>query len=164
MRFAQNVGCLLLGMALAVPAWPQNITTVAGNSSWGQVYNVSVDAAGNLYAADYTKHVVYKVDRLGSTTVVAGTGTAGYSGDGALATSALLNSPLGTAVAPDGTLYIADYGNNRIRKVAPNGIITTIAGSTAGFAGDGGPATNAKLYGPFSLALDAGGNLFLTDY
>lgn len=158
------IGCLLVGFAMAEPAQPQTITTVAGNSSWGQIYNVSVDAAGNLYVADFTMHVVYKVDRLGSTTVVAGTGVAGYSGDGALATTAKLDGPLGTAVAPDGTLYIADYSNTRIRKVAPNGIITTIAGSTAGFSGDGGPATNAKLGGPFSLALDAGGNLFFTDY
>ncbi len=149
---------------MAVPAQSQTITTVAGNASWGQIYNVSVDAAGNIYAPDFAKHVVYRVDTLGATTIVAGNGTAGYSGDGALATNAQLNAPLGTAVAPDGTLYIADYSNNRIRKVVTNGIITTIAGSTAGFAGDGGPATSAKLYGPFSMALDGTGNLFLVDY
>ncbi|HUS06038.1 MAG TPA: IPT/TIG domain-containing protein [Bryobacteraceae bacterium] len=150
-------------MTAALPVQAQNITSIGGNSSWGLVYNVSVDAAGNLYAADSTKHVVYKVDSLGATTVIAGTGTAGYSGDGALATSAQLRQPLGTAVAPDGTVYIADYGNERIRKVAPNGIITTLAGSTSGFSGDGGPATSAKLNGPASLVLDPAGNLFVSE-
>ena len=115
-------------------------------------------------APDYTKHVVYKVDRLGSTTVIAGNGKPGYSGDGALATNAQLNSPLGTAVAPDGTVYIADFSNDRIRKVAPNGIITTIAGSTGGFSGDGGQASSAKLNGPFSMALNASGDLFFVDF
>ncbi len=134
---------------------------MAGNSTWGAVYNVTLDSAGNMYVADYTKHVVYKIDRLGSTTVVAGNGKAGYSGDGGLATSAQLSAPLGTAIAPDGTLYIADYNNDRIRKVAPNGIITTFAGSTGGFSGDGGPASAAKLNGPFSLVLDSTGNLFV---
>jgi uncharacterized protein (TIGR03437 family) len=153
----------LLLVACTLPAWPQNITTVAGNSSWGLIYNVSVDAAGNLYVADQTKHAVYKIDTLGSTTIVAGTGAAGYSGDGALATAAKLNQPLGTAVAPDGTLYIADYANDRIRKVAPNGIITTVAGSVAGFTGDGGPATAAHIYGPISLVLNSAGDLFFTD-
>jgi len=163
MRLAHRLGCLLLGLALAVPAWPQTINTVAGNSTWGQVYNVTVDAAGNIYVPDFSKHVVYKVDRLGVTTTVAGDGRAGYSGDGALATNAQLFAPVGTAVAPDGTLYIAEFSNHRIRKVAPTGIITTIAGSVGGFTGDGTPATAARLNGPLSLALDAAGNLFFTD-
>jgi uncharacterized protein (TIGR03437 family) len=142
----------------------QTITSVAGNSSWGQIYNLSIDAARNMYVADFTKNVVYKVDRQGTTTtVVAGTGTRGYSGDGAPATNAQLASPGGTAVAPDGTLYISDCGNDRIRKVAPNGIITTIAGSVGGFLGDGGQATAARLNCPRSIVLDAAGNLFFTD-
>ncbi len=163
MRLAHTVVGLLLGLALAVPAWPQTINTVAGNSTWGQVYNVTVDAAGNIYAADFTKHVVYRVDRFGATTTVAGNGRAGYSGDGALATNAQLFAPVGTAVAPDGTLYIAEFSNHRIRKVASNGIITTIAGSVGGFTGDQGPATAARLNAPLSLALDADGNLLFTD-
>lgn len=152
-----------LGLAAATPALPQTITTVAGNSTWGLIYNVTVDSAGNIYAADFTKHLVYKVDRLGSTTVVAGTGRAGYSGDGALAANAQLNSPAGTAIGPDGSLYIADYSNDRIRKVASNGIITTIAGSTGGFTGDGGPATAARINAPLSLVFNAGGDLFFSD-
>jgi uncharacterized protein (TIGR03437 family) len=156
--------CSLAFIAATLPAWPQNITTVGGNSSWGDIQNVAVDTAGNLYAADPSKHVVYKVDRLGSTTVIAGNGTAGYSGDGALATAAQLRTPAGAVPGPDGSVYITEYGNHRIRKVAPNGIITTIAGTgTLGFAGDGGPATAARIYAPLSIIMDPAGNLYFTD-
>src|SRR5438045_3340538 len=79
---------LLLGIAGMVPAVSQTITSVAGNSSWGLIYNVTVDGAGNIYVADNTKHNVYKVDTLGSTVTIAGTGLAGLTGDGALATAA----------------------------------------------------------------------------
>jgi len=154
---------LLLGIAGMVPAVSQTITSVAGNSSWGLIYNVTVDGAGNIYVADNTKHNVYKVDTLGSTVTIAGTGLAGLTGDGALATAARLNQPTGLALAPDGTIYIADATNDRIRKIAPNGIITTFAGTTQGFSGDGGPASAAKLNEPISLALDAAGNLFFVD-
>jgi uncharacterized protein (TIGR03437 family) len=164
MRLTGSTACLFAGLVLASPARSQTITTVAGNSSWGDVQNVTVDAAGNMYAADVTKAVVYKIDRLGNTAVVAGNGTQGYSGDGAAATAAQLRQPSGTAVAPDGTLYIAEYGNNRIRKVAPNGIITTFAGTgTAGFTGDGGAATAARIYAPHSMVMDTAGNLFFVD-
>src|ERR1700730_15957121 len=108
MRFTRRVSFFLFVLALAAPVWAQNINSVGGNTSWGAVYNVSVDAAGNMYVPDQTKSVIYKVDTLGSATVVAGNGRAGYSGDGALATDAQLNAPLGAAIAPDGTLYIAD--------------------------------------------------------
>ncbi len=86
----------LLLMATGIPAWSQIITTVGGNSTWGAVYQNAVDTAGNLYAADYDVHVVYKVDRVGGTTVVAGTsGVGGYAGDFGQATSALLRNPTG---------------------------------------------------------------------
>jgi uncharacterized protein (TIGR03437 family) len=152
------------GALLTIPMIAQNINTVGGNSSWGDVQNVTVDANGNLFVADVNKSVVYKVDRFGSTTTVAGTGTRGYSGDGALATSAQLNEPAGTAVTADGTLYITEYGNHRIRKVATNGIITTYAGTgVLGFSGDGGPASAAKIYAPLSIIVDKDGNLYFTD-
>lgn len=161
MNWKQIAFLLLTGCA----AWAQNITTVAGNSSWGLVYNVKLDAAGNMYVADQTKHQVYKVDPRGTVTVIAGTGRAGYSGDGGQATAAQLNAPSDAIPAPDGSVYIADTSNDRIRKIAPNGIITTIAGtSPAGFAGDGGAATAARLNGPFALLLDSAGNLYFTDY
>ena len=163
MRLNQIWG-IALGLAWAISGNAQNITTVAGNSSWGDIQNVTVDAAGNIYAADIYYHVVYKVDRLGTTTVVAGNKTRGYSGDGGLATSAQINQPTAVAVAADGTMYISDYGNARIRKVATNGIITTIAGTgAAGFTGDGGAATSARIYAPQSMIIDPAGNLFFVD-
>lgn len=151
-------GCSLLTACIA-----QNINTVAGNSTWGLVYNVAVDNAGNVYVPDSTKHQIYKVDTQGVSTVIAGTGRAGYSGDGAQATDAQLNGPIGVAVGADGTVYFADNANDRIRKIAPGGIITTVAGSVGGFTGDGGAATAARLNGPVSVALDAAGNLYFTD-
>lgn len=158
-----RTAALLFAFACLLPA--QTVTSVAGNSSWGNAYNVAVDSAGNIFVPDATRHQVYKIDPLGATTVVAGTGTPGYSGDGALATAAQLRTPYGVAVAPDGTLYIADYTNDRIRKVAPNGIITTIAGTgTGGFTGDGGPATAARINGPFTVALDPAGDLYFVDF
>ncbi|MBI2688941.1 MAG: hypothetical protein HYX27_21775 [Acidobacteria bacterium] len=156
MRFLFTLLC-----ALAIHG--QTITSVAGNSSWRLVYNVALDSAGNIYTADQGTHQVYKTDLFGATTVIAGTGRAGFSGDGALAVNAQLNAPLGVAVAPDGTLYVTDYTNDRIRKIAPNGIITTIAGTVGGFAGDGGPATAARLNGPISIVLDPAGNIYFSD-
>ena len=160
MKTKYGLLCLMIASA---SLWAQTVTTVAGNSTWGLFYAQSVDAAGNIYVADSTKHYVYKIDTLGSTTILAGTGRAGYSGDGALATTAQLNGPIATAVAPDGSLYISDQGNDRIRKISPTGIITTIAGSVGGFTGDGGPATAARINGPGGMVLDAAGNLFFTD-
>ena len=97
---------IVLGLTWAIGGAAQTMNTVAGNSSWGDIQNVTVDAAGNIYAADIFYHVVYKVDRLGTTTTVAGNRTRGYSGDGALATNAQLYAPTAVAVAPDGTLYM----------------------------------------------------------
>src|SRR5262249_53114146 len=89
---------------------------------------------------------------------------AGYAGDGALATTAKMNQPGSVVVGPDGSVYIAEYGGDRIRKVAPNGIITTFAGTgVAGFTGDGGPATSARINAPLSLVMDAAGNIFFSD-
>ena len=104
-----------------------------------------MDSAGNLYIADSGNNRIRKVSN-GVITTVAGNGTAGFSGDNGPATSAQLNYPQGVAVDSAGNLYIADTGNNRIRKVS-NGVITTVAGNgTAGFSGDNGPATSAQLH------------------
>ncbi|RAJ92156.1 NHL repeat-containing protein [Larkinella arboricola] len=98
-------------------------------------------------------------------TTVAGNGTDGFSGDGGLATNAGLSLPYGVAVDAQGNLFIADVNTNSIRKVTPNGIITTVAGISGpqGFSGDGGPATQASLYRPASIALDGWGNLYISD-
>jgi hypothetical protein len=106
---------------------------------------------GDVYIADTGNNVIRKVDGTGVITTVAGNGTAGYAGDDGLATAAELNGPSGVAVDEAGNIYIADTDNNRIRKVsAATGIITTIADTTgqAGYSGDKGPATAAKLNGP----------------
>jgi sugar lactone lactonase YvrE len=122
-----------------------------------------VDAAGNLYIADFGDNRVRKVSN-GVITTVAGNGTQGFSGDNGPATSAQLFTPAGVAVDSAGNLYIADKGNNRIRKVS-NGMITTVAGNgTQGFGGDNGPATGAQLYSPAGVAVNSASNLYIADY
>ncbi len=152
------------------------VTTVAGNGSFG--YNgdnlaatdaqlagpsgIALDASGNLYIADGYNNRIRKVSN-GIITTVAGTGDAGFSGDKGTAAGATLRQPSDVAVDSAGRLFIADYGNNRIRMVA-NGTITTVAGTgTPVFSGDLGPAFTAGLGAPQRLAIDAADNLYLVD-
>jgi hypothetical protein len=105
---------------------------------------VVVDASGNVYFADTLNHRIRKIDTGGFISTIAGTGTAGFSGDGGPATLANLFVPQGVAVDSGGNVYISDFNNARIRKVDSSGIITSFAGNgTSGLGGDGGPATNA---------------------
>ena len=123
-----------------------------------------MDAAGNLYIADYGNHRVRRVDLAGRITTVAGTGDRGYGGDGGPATAAQLGPPSGLAMDAAGNLYIADHSNRRVRRVDTTGEITTVAGNgTQGDSGDGGPAPNAQLIGPYGVAVDAAGNLYIAD-
>ena len=123
---------------------------------------VAVDAAGNLYISDTGNSVIRKVSG-GVITTIAGTGTAGFTGDNGAATSATLSGPAGIALDAAGNLYIADYGNNRVRMIS-GGTITTVAGNgTATFAGDNGSATSASLSGPLDVKVDAAGNLYIAD-
>jgi sugar lactone lactonase YvrE len=125
---------------------------------------LAMDPAGNLYISDLNNQRIRKVATSGIVTTVAGTGTAGSSGDGGLATSAQLNTPYGVAADAAGDLFIADTNNHLIRKVTPDGIIKTIAGTgAAGFSGDGGPATLAQLNAPAGVAVDAAGNVYVAD-
>jgi DNA-binding beta-propeller fold protein YncE len=137
------------------------ITTVARlNTPTG----VAVDAAGNLFIAEDYGHRVRKLAPDGTLTTVAGTGKRGFSGDGGLAVSATLNEPFQLAVDSAGNLFISDWGNYRVRKVDANGVISTVAGNGQKvYSGEGGPATQAGLRGPCGLAIDARGNLYLTD-
>src|SRR5690242_11073985 len=181
MRLFQSI-CLSLFCVVVLTsnalAQTPTINTIAGNGTVGYTGDggqataaqinahggVAVDSAGNLYFADLSaRSVVRKVTPAGIITTVAGNGSSGFSGDGIHATSAQLNVPRGMAVDFLGNLYIADSGNNRIRKVS-GGVITTVAGNgSAGFAGDGGSATNALLNSPRGVAVDASGNLFIAD-
>lgn len=128
----------------------------------------ALDLDGNLYVADTIDNRIRRIDSKGQITTVAGGamgGAAGFSGDGRPATAAQLNAPEGIAVGADGSLYIADTANERIRKVDPNtGIITTVAGNgQEGYSGDGGKGTRAELDVPLGLAVDLHGNLYIAD-
>jgi uncharacterized protein (TIGR03437 family) len=122
---------------------------------------------GNLYIADSSNQRIRKVSSNGTITTVAGNGgPGGFSGDGGPATSAALNFPLGMAMDGLGNLYFADGGNNCVRRIAPNGVITTVAGNgngTGGFFGDQGPATSATLNIPEDVAIDVANNLLIAD-
>ncbi len=101
----------------------------------------------------------------GVISTVAGSETAGYSGDGNAATAAQLNLPGGLALDGAGNLYVSEFGNSTVRKVTPQGVISTVAGNgTAGYSGDGNPATAAQLNKPTGLAVDGAGNLYITNY
>ena len=154
------------------------ITTIAGTGERGftgdggpateaRLYGpdgLAVDGAGNLYVADYANHRVRRIDPEGVITTIAGTGERGFGGDGGPATEAQLNNPRGLAVDGSGNLYVGDYYNHRIRRIDPDGVITTIAGTgDQGFGGDGGPATEAQLNFPTGLAVDGSGNLYVAD-
>jgi sugar lactone lactonase YvrE len=125
---------------------------------------VAVDAAGNLYISQQVSQIVRRVSTTGLITTIAGNGTQGFSGDGGPAVQAQMRAPVGIASDSAGNLYVAEQANNRIRRVGVDGIITTIAGNgVAGFSGDGGPAVEASINGPFGVAVDRAGNVYLTD-
>ncbi|HKS95063.1 MAG TPA: hypothetical protein VJV74_02900 [Terriglobia bacterium] len=125
---------------------------------------IAVDADGDLYIADRANNCIRKVGPSGTITTVAGTGRSGFGGDGGPAVKAALSGPGGVAVDSEGDLYIADSGNNRIRRVDSSGNITTLAGNGgAGFNGDGGPAAKASLAHPTGVAVDDEGALYIAD-
>jgi len=158
----------------------QNITTYAGTgvgsysgdggpanlAGLNRPLEVHVDGSGDIYFADNDNHVIRKIDIVNNIiTTVAGTGSLGFSGDGGLATNATFSLP--TAVCTDhlGNIFISDKSNQRIRKVDHStGIISTIAGTgSAGYTGDGGPATTATLSQPHGMQTDSVGNLYFAD-
>ncbi len=155
------------------------ITTYAGNgtSAYGgdggnavaaalqYPYGIVFDAPGNGYIVDRLNNVIRKVTPSGIISTFAGNGNAGFSGDGAAATTAQLSDPTGVAIDASGNVYICDKANQRIRKVNTSGIISTIAGiGTVGAAGDGSLATSAQLNFPARVLLDAAGNIYISDY
>jgi hypothetical protein len=163
-------------VAADVPRMLYRIETVAGSANIGDggaavlaqignIQGVAVDRWGNLYLSDTDNHRVRKVSAGGVISTLVGTGFAGFSGDGGPAAGAQLNLPYGLAVDLAGCVYIADLGNQRVRRVGPDGTITTIAGT--GFkaaSGDGGPAVQASLMTPRNVAVDAAGNLYFSEF
>jgi len=142
------------------------ISTVVGeqSSSLNNPSGVAADAGGNIYIADTSNNMIKKIDANGNVATIAGTGSKGFGGDGGLAVNASLNNPSGVAADSAGNIYIADTGNNRIRKIDANGVIITVAGNgQAGYSGDGGPATVAALYRPMAVAVDFAGNIYIAD-
>jgi sugar lactone lactonase YvrE len=156
----------------------QVIQTVAGNGVAGymgdgglaveaklnSMQGLALDAAGNLYIAEYANHVVRRVSAAGVITTVAGLGPdqSAFNGDNRPASEAALAAPADVALDAAGNLYVADNGHHRIRRIDNNGIITTVVGTgEAGFSGDGGPATAARLRNPSAIAFDAAGNLYI---
>lgn len=125
---------------------------------------IAFDSEGNLYIADAGNNRIRRVGRDGIITTVAGSGRRGYGGDGGPAALALLNSPAGIAVGFGDSVFVADTGNNRVRMISADGTISTVAGTgEPGYAGDGGVASQAVLNSPQGLAVDAEGNLYITD-
>ena len=175
----------LYGTGLAPQAilLPGIMRTVAGTGIWGfggdggpataatlrNPQGIAIDQAGNLYVADSINQVVRFVTPNGQICTLVGTGLAGYTGDGGPAAKATLNTPTAVALDGAGNLYIADQGNNVIRKVwAGTRQISTVAGGGSGLSGsdgfgDGSAATNAILSGPNDIAVDGAGNLFIAD-
>ncbi|MCW3122938.1 MAG: hypothetical protein JWQ38_2430 [Flavipsychrobacter sp.] len=175
----KSITLLLFALVANYFSYSQIITTYAGNGSWGysgdgaaataaalgQPFHIAADLSGNIYIADYYNHVIRKVDTFGIITTVAGNGINGFSGDGGPATAARLNYPYAITLDASGNLYISDQNNMRVRKVNSAGIISTFAGCAySGYAGDGGPATDAQFSYPCGITIDGLGNLYLVDY
>ena len=154
------------------------ISTVAGNGNFGYTGDnvtatqtalaspaaVAVDVAGNIYIADLFNSRIRKVSPQGVITTFAGVGIAGYNGDGGQAAQAMIDTPEGVAVDRLGNVYIADSASSVVRRVAPNGVITTFAGTGQdGFSGDGGPPTQAQLSSPRGVAAGADGTVYIGD-
>lgn len=144
--------------ALARLAYPADVAV-------GPDGSVYIADAGMPDRSDPAAHRIRRVHPDGTIVTVAGIGEAGFSGDGGPATEARLNAPMGIAVGADGSLYIADWINSRIRRVGPDGIITTLAGNGVwGFGGDGGPAIQAQIRSPAGIAVAADGSVYFSDW
>ena len=169
------------GCSLAIadePPQAYTIQTVAGSDFAGdggpalaavlsQAEGIAVDGTGAVYVADAADNRVRKITADGIIQTVAGTGTAGFAGDGGPAQTALLSHPYGLALDTGGNLYIADLGNARVRKVSVNGTIQTVMGGGSivpGGNGDGSPATNIHLNQPRNLAVGLDGTLYVSDF
>ena len=150
------------------------IETVAGSADlgdggsallaeFGAIQGLVVDRFGTVYISDTDHHRIRAVIG-GIVTTVAGTGTPGFSGDGGPGTQAQLNFPYGLAVDRTGALYVADLGNNRVRRIGLDGVITTVAGNGQSGSASDGTAADASLASPRNLVLDGEGNLYISEF
>lgn len=138
--------------------WPAQAAQLVGP------FGVARDAQGNTYVADFDAHRVRRINAQGIISTFAGTGVAGFSGDGGPATQARLNLPVAVALDAQNNVLILETGNRRVRRVNGAGTITTVVGNGQwGSGGDGGPAVNASLQYPLGLAIDPSQNLYITD-
>jgi uncharacterized protein (TIGR03437 family) len=141
-----------------------SVSTFGGTDQFFTPTGVAVDGSGNVYVADLNRNIVRRIAANGTVTTVAGSGVQGFGGDNGPAAGAMLNSPRAVAVDGAGNLYIADTGNNRIRRVNTSGQISTVAGTgVPGYSGDSGVAVNAQIVGPVGIAADAAGNVYFSD-
>ena len=134
---------------------------------FSQTEGIAIDGSGTIYIADADDNRVRKINPNGSIQTVAGTGVAGFAGDGGSSNAAMLSHPYGVAVDAQGNLYIADLGNGRVRKISPGGTIATVAGGgtiTPGGNGDGGLATSVQLLEPRNIAVTPDGTLYISDF
>lgn len=176
-QFLSSVGTILLAAEVSLAA---EVVSVAGTgdkaaggdgglatqAAVGEPYGVEIGPDGALYICDIANHLIRRVDRSsGIISTVAGNGQKGYSGDGGDARQARLNEPYEVRFDRQGNMIFVEMKNAVVRRVdAQTGIITTLAGTgEEGFSGDGGPATQAKLKQPHSIALDAEGHLYICD-
>jgi hypothetical protein len=136
-----------------------------GSSQLNMPADVATDSAGNTYIADFSNARIRKVSPGGTITTFAGTGTPGYSGDGGQALAARLDEPAGLDIDSAGNIYITDFGNDTVRRIAPSGVITTVAGNgSGGYGGDGGLATAGMLNDPTDVAVAGAGTVYIADF
>jgi len=192
-RWQRPQTVLAVGLALAtiasiglVQIWaiqhhvaaPKIVPTIVAPHTFKEPEGIAVGADGSVYVSDYAGQHVFRLQKNGRLSVVAGTGVFAEGGDGAPATKADLQAPTGMAFDRRGNLYVADYWGDRIRRIDSNGVISTFAGSgpstleratysnpdpNEGFSGDGGPATAARFYAPLGLAFDSHDTLYVAD-
>jgi len=176
-RFSTGAATALFGLSSCAFGQQFYIFTVAGNHTFGYsgdggpavsaqfryVTGVALDALGNFYVTDSGCSCVRKVGVDGIVGTIAGTGVAGYSGDGGQAVNAQLRSPSGIAVDGFGNIYVSDSVANNVRKITPNGAISTVAGGGSNNPANGGLATSAALSDPQGLATDGANNLYIAD-
>ncbi|MEW8000840.1 MAG: RHS repeat-associated core domain-containing protein [Candidatus Thiodiazotropha endolucinida] len=145
---AENIGFII-----------NRVADLGGTTAQG-----ALDEEGNFYVAEASTHSIYKITPGGLRSVIAGSGTSGFSGDGGIATEARLHDPTDVSIGPNGELYVVDQGNHRVRMIDTDGIISTVAGNgSRNYSGDEGPAIEASLNRPYSVAIASDGTFYISD-